>query len=202
MQPQTIILMGRSGCGKGTQAKLLNDYLKAKDPERDLFYLETGAMFRDFIGGDSYSSKLSKEIMQAGTLQPAFLAIHIWSHEFIDNLKGGEHMVLDGTPRTLSEIEALDTAFTFYKRVNPMVFIIDVSNDWSRTRLKERGRMDDQKAKEVEQRLAWFDTDVVPAINHMQGAKMYNVIKINGEQTIEQVHSDIITALEKTYGTN
>src|SRR4051812_6706129 len=108
MNPQTIIFMGRSGCGKGTQSKLVMDYLKEKDPSRDIFYLETGERFRQFISGDSYSSKLSRKIMEEGTLQPAFIAIHIWSHEFLDHLKGDEHMVLDGTPRTLSEVSALD----------------------------------------------------------------------------------------------
>ncbi len=197
MNPETIIFMGRSGCGKGTQAKLMQEYLKTKDPTRDIFYLETGDMFRKFIAGDSYSSKLSKAIMEAGTLQPAFLAIHIWSHEFIDNLKGDEHLVLDGTPRTLSEIEALDTAFTFYNRTTPTVFIINVSNDWSRTRLTERGRMDDSRAGDMEKRLEWYETDVVPAIRHMENAKMYKVVEINGEQPIEKVHADIIAVLER-----
>lgn len=200
MNPQTIIIMGRSGCGKGTQAKLILDYFKAKDPNRAVFYLETGARFRQFIDENSYSSNLSKAIMEKGTLQPAFLAIHIWSHEFIENLKGDEHIVLDGTPRTLSEIEALDTAFTFYDRKNPIVFLIDVSTDWAKERIRGRGRTDDSRVGDSEKRLEWYETDVVPAIRHMQEAKMYNVITINGEQTVEKVHEDIVAMLEKNYG--
>jgi adenylate kinase len=196
MNPQTIILMGRSGCGKGTQAKLVQEYLKKTDPDREIFYLETGQQFRDFISQNTYTSNLSKKIMESGDLQPAFLAIHIWSHVFIEKMKGGENMVLDGTPRTLSEIEALDTAFHFYDRKTPTVFVIEVSKEWSKTRLQERGRIDDSRAGDTERRLEWFDTDVVPAIRHMQNAKLYNVITINGEQPIEKVHADIVAALE------
>ncbi len=188
--------MGRSGCGKGTQGKLMEHYLSAKEPVRTVFYLETGDMFRKLISGDSYTSKLSRTIMENGTLQPSFLAIHIWSHEFIENLTGEEHMILDGTPRTLSEIEALDTAFTFYGRTKPIVFLLDVSDEWSKTRLRERGRMDDSRLGDMEKRLAWFETDVVPAIRHMQDAKLYDVITINGEQPIEKVHEDIVAAFE------
>ncbi len=200
MSPKTIIFVGRSGCGKGTQGKLMQEYLSTATPTRDIFYLETGARFRELIAGDSHTSQLAKEIMDEGTLQPAFLAIHIWSHEFIENLKGGEHMIIDGTPRTLSEIEALDTAFTFYKREKPIVFLLDVSSTWSKARLDGRGRSDDSKAGDIEKRMSWFESDVVPAIRHMENAKMYDVITINGEQTIDQVHADIIAAFEKHNG--
>lgn len=197
MQPQTIIFMGRSGCGKGTQGKLFEQYLKEKDGGRDLFYLETGDMFRKFIAEDSYTSKLSRDVMQAGTLQPPFLAIHIWSHEFIEHLKGGEHLILDGTPRTLPEIEVLDGAFTFYGRSKPVVFLIDVGKDWAHERLAARGRTDDKSTAEIDKRLEWFDTDVIPALRHMEAAKMYRVEKINGEQSIEDVHKDILAAFLK-----
>ena len=48
VKQQSFIFMGRSGCGKGTQAKLLMEYLKKIDPARDIFYLETGAGVREF----------------------------------------------------------------------------------------------------------------------------------------------------------
>lgn len=189
--------MGRSGCGKGTQAKLLQDYLKKTDPNREIFYLETGDKFREFIEQNNYTSSLSKKVMETGELQPAFLAVHIWSHVFIENLKGDENLILDGTPRTLSEAITLDTALTFYNRENIKVFVIDVSKDWSKTRLSLRGRSDDSRSGDTDKRLEWFDTDVVPAIRHMEDAKLYEVVRINGEQSIEKVHQDIIAEIEK-----
>lgn len=196
MQEQTIILMGRSGCGKGTQVKLLMDYIREHDSEkREIFHLETGATFREFIAENTYTSKLSKAIYDAGTLQPSFLAVHIWSHVFIENLKGGEHIILDGTPRTFAEVPVLDTAFRFYGRTKPKVIVLDVGNAWSTDRMKERGRFDEKNPDDMKKRLEWFDTDVVPAIRYMEAQKLYDVHHVNGEQSIEKVHADIIAAI-------
>ena len=65
MVPQTFIFIGRSGCGKGTQSELLHKYLDEHDKEEHLiFYLETGARFRDFIAKDNFTSKLAKKVSE------------------------------------------------------------------------------------------------------------------------------------------
>ncbi len=192
MELQTIIFMGRSGCGKGTQVALLKDYINQNDSEnREIFSLETGAKFREMIEGDSFTSKLAKEIYKNGDLQPAFLAIHIWSHILIESLKENNHIILDGTPRTYPEVVILDSIMGFYGRVKPTVVYINVSRDWSKERLTERARFDDTK-EGVEKRLNWFDNEVVPAMNHLRESEIYNFIEINGEQTIEDVHKELI----------
>lgn len=196
MTPKSIIFVGRSGCGKGTQAELLIEQLKKIDTSgREIFYLETGKKFRDFIEGESYTQKLSKEIYKSGALQPSFIAIHMWSHIFINEFKGDEHMVIDGTPRTYPEAETLDDVFKFYGRENPMVIFLNVGRDWSIARLQERGRADDKSREEIEKRITWFDTDVVPAIEHMRQSRAYDFFEVNGEQSIEKVHEDIMNML-------
>jgi len=181
MELQTLIFIGRSGCGKGTQATLLKDYIKQNDSEkRELFSLETGAKFREMIEGDSYTSHLSKKIYDAGELQPAFLAIHIWSHILLGDLKENSHIVLDGTPRTYPEAIVLDSVMNFYQRVKPTVIYINVSRDWSKERLSARARFDDTES-EVEKRLNWFDKEVTPALNHLRDIGIYNFVEINGE---------------------
>src|SRR3989344_8323139 len=80
MFPQNFIFIGMSGCGKGTQAKLLGEYLKKIDPEREVFFLETGAEFRRFIQGEGYTQRLSKKIYDEGGSQPEFLSVYMWSH--------------------------------------------------------------------------------------------------------------------------
>jgi hypothetical protein len=42
-------LFGRSGCGKGTQVVLLQEYTKKQDQQRHIFYIETGERFRQLI---------------------------------------------------------------------------------------------------------------------------------------------------------
>ena len=77
MNPQAFVFFGRSGCGKGTQAKLLSDFLKSQGKE--VIYTETGSQFREFMKSESYSSRLVGEILKEGALIPVFLPIWIWN---------------------------------------------------------------------------------------------------------------------------
>ncbi len=193
----TFIFIGPSGCGKGTQAKLLMDWIKKNDAEsRDIFYLETGAQFRELIKKPTHTSALAYDIYKEGELQPSFLAVHIWSHEFIAGMNGRQHIVLDGTPRGLGEAVILDGAMKFYKRERPTVVYFNVSKEWSETRLKERGRFDDKSAEEVAKRLGWFARDVMPAVEYYRANPDYHFIELDGEQTIEEVFEELIGKLK------
>lgn len=192
MDTHTFIIIGRSGCGKGTQAKLLIDFLSEKNPTIPLKYLESGDKFRSFLKEQGYTQELSRAIMHEGRLQPSFLAVHIWSHILIESMEGNEHLILDGTPRTLPEAMVLDSAMEFYSRTKPTVLYLDVSREWSRTRLSERKRADDVSSAEVEKRLGWFDTEVMPALTYLKNNPLYTFLTINGEQSIEDVHKEIL----------
>jgi adenylate kinase family enzyme len=72
---------------------------------------------------------------------------------------------------------------------------LNVSPEWSRERLTARGRADDVNKEDIEKRLKWFDLEVKPVIEWFRGENSYKVFDINGEQTIEQVHEDIISAI-------
>jgi adenylate kinase family enzyme len=125
--------------------------------------------------------------MKSGKLQPEFLAIWMWSHHFIEDLKENEHIVIDGTPRALNEAKVLDNALAFYKREKPIIIFINVSRDWSKRHLLARGRTDDV-TDDIEARLNWYETDVQPAVEFFRAHPMYDFVSINGEQTIEEVH--------------
>ncbi len=194
MHPRTIIFYGRSGSGKSTQLALLRAALKEKDPERSIFYIQTGDEFRKFIEEDSYTSKLAQEIANTGGLQPAFLPIWIWTGILVKNMTGNEHVFFDGLVRRYPEALVFDSAVQFYKWEKPDVVNITVSQAWAVKRLMERGRHDDT-ASGISKRLDWFDTEVIPAIEYFRKNEYYNFIDINGEQTIEKVFEDIKTAL-------
>jgi len=189
MEPQTFIFIGRSGCGKGTQAKLLENHLNTTTGNK-VYYLETGSEFRKFIEGRSLSSKLSKKIYDAAGLQPSFLAIYFWSKLFVENLSGKQHLILDGTPRYLNEARVLTTAMNFYGR-RPKVIYLNVPREFSEKHLRERGRIDDRKESDIKKRLDWFDTDVVPAIEYLKSDKTYEFFEIKGDQPIEKVWNEI-----------
>lgn len=195
MIPQTFILMGRSGCGKGTQAKLLEAYLTKERPEFPVFYLESGQRFREFINNGTYTSELARAAQDEGRLQPAFLAIWMWSNIFVENLTGNEHIIVDGTPRKEHEARAFDGALRFYKREMPYFVYVNVSEEWARARLTERGRSDDREKGFVDTKMKWFEEEVRPAIEFFRENPGYRFLDVNGEQTIEAVHQEIISAL-------
>ena len=97
---KSYIFIGRSGCGKGTQASLLIESL-ANSSDKKTIYLETGKRFRKFIEGNSLANKLSKQLMDESKSQPAFLAIRMWADALVEEFSGEENVVFDGTPRSL-----------------------------------------------------------------------------------------------------
>lgn len=192
---QTVIFIGRSGSGKGVQSAHLQEYLKGKYPEIPTLYIETGAYFRKHITNDGYTWEKAREVNKIGGRQPNFLAVWLWTEVFIEKLKGNEHLVFDGTPRSLGEAQMLSTAFPFYGRKSPTVVFLNVSNEWAEARLQGRGRADDTDPEVVGRRLSWFTNDVVPAIEYFRGNPDYHFLEINGEQTPAQVFADIVAGL-------
>jgi adenylate kinase len=194
MTPQTFLIYGRSGCGKGTQAKLLIDYIQKKDPKNRLIYIETGSKLREFSLEANVTSKMTAEMMDKGGLIPSFIPIWIWTNTFVRTHDGTEHIVLDGVCRRVYEAPVLDDALKFYKREKPTLIIIDVSREWAIERLMGRGRSDDTK-EDIEARMDWFEQNTLPTIEYFKKDPYYNVVTINGEQTIEDVHKEVMTKL-------
>ncbi len=46
-------------------------------------------------------------------------------------------------------------------------------------------------------RMGWFETDVLPALEIYRNDPRYRVLHINGNQTIEDVHKEIVEKLEQ-----
>lgn len=194
MDPLIFIFIGRSGCGKGTQVKLLKEVLTTKDPSAKILHLETGVNFRKFVTGQGYSNKISQDILTIGERQPDFLAIKFWSDFFVDNYHGDEYVICDGICRSLPEAMTFSTAMHFYNR-KPIVIYINVSREWSTKRLLGRSRADDDE-NGIQKRLDWFDKDTMPAIEYFSADSRYVFHDVNGEQTIEDVHAEIMRKLK------
>lgn len=195
MQKQAIIFIGRSGAGKGVQSGLLQKYLSEHAPETPIFYVETGQHFRRHVQGAGYTWDRARVVNGQGGRQPDFLAVWVWANLFVENYRGIEHVIFDGTPRSLNEAKLLHTALPFYECSDPAVIYLNISRDEAEVRLRARGRPDDLDPEALMRRLAWYDDDVVPAIEFYRATPPYRFIEINGEQTPEEVHKDIISAL-------
>lgn len=196
--PQTFIFTGPSGCGKGTQVKLLREYLEKKYPEFPQFYLQSGDHFREFVKGDSFAANISRDALNNGERQPDFLAMWIWADTFIKNLHGNEHLIIDGSPRSLEEAKNLDVALKFFKRTQPKVIFMNVSMEWALERMlgraKEQGRLDDTE-EAIAKRLGWYERDVLPVVDFFRRNRDYDFYEIDGERSIEDVHREIISKI-------
>ncbi len=197
MSPLTFIFMGRSGCGKGVQAKNLQKYIEGRDADkRSVVYVETGSRFRAFVASQSHAAALAREINDNKGLQPEFLAIWNWAGALIDTLHGGEHIIFDGIMRRLDEAKVFVGAMKFFKREKPVVIHLNVSRAFSEKLMRGRARGDDDE-EGIKRRLDWYDTEVEPVISHLKSEKPFSFVEINGEQTIEEVRVEIIAKLEK-----
>ncbi len=194
MQEYTIIFIGKSGAGKGTQIKSLFEHLK-QNGEESVTYLEAGQTLRDFIASDTYTSKLALSNNTSGKLQPAFLAVWAWVNRMITSYTGQKIVCVDGAPRKLNEAYILDEMFDFYNRKNRVVVYINVSDTWAKERLKGRARGDDTNEASVETRLKWFAENSPEILAYFEKTQKYKIITIQGEQSVEMVQADINNAL-------
>lgn len=195
MQPYSFVMIGRAGCGKGTQSDLLVKYFK-EQKFGDLIYIYTGQKMRELIRRDmSYTSKLAGEIMEKGGIEPNFFSVWVWSDELVRNMKEETHLILDGSPRAMVEAVIVDGALDFYGREKVFPIFIETSKDWSTQRLLARGRFDDTE-KSINERLDYFDKNIMPVINYYEKESAYKLIRVNGEQEVEKVHQEI---LEKVF---
>ena len=193
MQPQTFVFFGIIGSGKGTQVKLLQDFLKAKDG-RGCVYAYPGNEYRKIIGSGNYTGSLIKDSVSRGELQPGFLTDAIVVNILISSLTPQSNLIADGYPREVTQSVNFEKMMEFYKRENINIIYIEVGKEEAMKRNLLRGRHDDTK-EGIEKRFDEYINKVVPAMNYFKGKTGYTIYTINGEQTVENVHKDIIKAL-------
>ena len=193
--PQTFIFFGPSGSGKGTQSELVIEYLKKLAPDIKTINIQTGQKFRDFSTQSNFTAHMTKEVMETGALMPEFLPIWMWTGMLIEDFTGKEHLIFDGMARREHEAVVLDSALRFYKRENPIVVSINVGDAWATERLLARKRLDDTEI-EIKKRLTWYRENVLASINFFKNNPYYQFVEINGEQTIEDVHKEILSKID------
>jgi adenylate kinase family enzyme len=188
---QSYIFIGRSGCGKGTQATRLLEALKAKYPSQDIITVETGKEFRNYIQGTSYTAQVTKKVYDTGGLMPEFMCVYMWGRLLAEHFTGNENLIFDGTPRKIMEAKMLLTIFPYYNISKPWVIHLDVNHEETIKRLKLRGRGDDGDDA-MNKRLAWYESDVKPCVEYYRTSHDVNFIEIDGNRNIDEVHKDIV----------
>lgn len=195
MPQHSFIFISRYGSGKSTQATLLIEKLKEKNPDHQPIYIQTGQEFRNFFAEPGYTQMLAKQIVERGDLMPIYMCVYLWGKLIVNTFTGKEPLVFDGTPRKKLEAETLEDLFPFYGLEKPWVIYLDVKHEESHRRLSIRarssGRADDSPTAMEERRKA-YETEIVPTIEYYRTDPNVRFLDIDGERSVEDIHADIV----------
>ncbi|MDD3032420.1 MAG: nucleoside monophosphate kinase [Candidatus Pacebacteria bacterium] len=191
-KPLIVCVLGKAGAGKGTQVSLIRERL-------GLEYLGSGEMLRARKQQADFTGKKIAECIDNGGLVLTPVIFSLWMKELeriksIENVKG---ILFDGSPRKILEAKLLDEAVSWYDWDNDLkVILIDISDEEAVKRIAERAKIEGREDDEVEalkKRLGWFKDEVVPVLDYYE--EKGKLVKINGEQSVEEVYSEIIQKL-------
>ena len=209
---QSILLMGRPGSGKGTQAKLLED-------NQGFEIIVAGNLLREKANQNSFTGRQLKKYMNAGHLLPSIVVSSVW-YEKLDKLKNNndikKSIVFDGFARKLIEAELLLQALDWFELGSDFkVIYIDISAQESGNRIRQRKMCDkcqaifmanyqkeecdkcggalimrgDQTEKAILKREQEFMKETMPVLEYFENKGLLE--KVDGEQFVEDVFSDI-----------
>lgn len=218
--PLILSLLGKAGSGKGTQVNLLKEKL-------GLDFLGTGELLRLRKEVDDFSGKKIASVVDSGGIVPAPVVFELWMKKFEEfkNRVDFKGVILDGSPRKLREAWLMDDALDWFewdKRVK--IMLVDISDEEAIKRTisrktctkcgniilysKENADIKtctkcgeklmvrpDDTVEGVKNRLKWFEEQVGETIRHYES--MGRLIRINGEQPVEDVFKDIMKEIEK-----
>jgi adenylate kinase len=212
-----LIIFGPQGSGKGTQAEMLADKLK-------LPAISLGELLRYEVDSGSDIGKQAESYMDKGELVPDGLTESLVRNR-LQKEDASIGFILDGYPRNKYQQEELIKLFNELDKVDKKIFAIEVwiSDKEAVNRIggrrtcdcgavyhtkynppKKEGicdlcgcklciRDDDQPAA-INRRLKLYHNETEPLLDYWR--KQGKLIKINGEQDIEKVHSDILKELK------
>ncbi len=211
-----ILLFGAQGSGKGTQARLLQDYF-------DIPQVATGDLFRYNLKNQTELGKLAKSYMERGELVPDEVT-NAMVRERLSQPDAQEGAILDGYPRNLAQAQALDEMLAEWGGEVTQAIYIEVSEEELLRRLtgrrvcrecqatyhvvfnppKQEGvcdrcggelyqRDDDKDEAAIRRRLEIYMKETLPVIEYYRQRGLLTTV--NGEQSIGDVNREIVAAV-------
>jgi adenylate kinase len=186
-----LIIMGPPGAGKGTQAKFIAEHF-------GIPAISTGDIFRRNVSEGTELGVEAKRYMDAGEYVPDEVTNLMVRHR-IDEPDAERGFLLDGYPRTLSQVEELDGMIRFTGHQLDAVVCLTVDQDEIVQRLLQRaqveGRADDtEEVIRRRQELYLEQTEPLVEVYHQRGI----VVEVDGMGEVEEVTSRIFEALDAT----
>ena len=168
-----LILFGKPGSGKGTQA----EFVKSK---YDLIHISTGDVFRYNISQQTDLGILAKSFMEKGDLVPDNVTIKMLEAE-VNKLPDANGFIFDGFPRTTIQAEMLDEFLQTKDLSISMTIALEVDEDILIERLinrgKESGRVDDQDKSKIQNRFEEYNKKTSTLIDYYKNQKKFYTVQ-------------------------
>lgn len=188
-----IVLFGKPGAGKGTQAALLKENF-------ELVHISTGDVFRYHIANNTELGTLAKSYMDKGELVPDTVTIDMLASEVDRSIDSAKGYIFDGFPRTTAQAEALDELLADKGLSVNATIALEADEDELTARLLERGkssgRSDDTDEHKIRTRFAEYNAKTAPLIAYYKGQDKFHSVNGIGEiASINERLSSIISRL-------
>ncbi len=185
-----IIIFGKPGSGKGTQANFLKE-------KYSLYHISTGDLFRKNISNKTKLGIEAKSFLDNGDLVPDSVTIKMLENEVLSN-KQVKGYIFDGFPRTLAQAESLDTFLNSINLKINATIALDVDENELIIRLLDRGkttnRSDDQDLEKIKNRFNEYNIKTSILINfYNKQGKFYSV---DGKGTVDDITSRLFDLIE------
>jgi|TARA_B110000261_G_scaffold92752_1_gene105326 adenylate kinase len=176
-----LVLFGKPGAGKGTQA----EFLKSK---YELFHISTGDLFRHHITNATDLGKLAKSYMDQGDLVPDQVTIDMLK-DSVESNPEAKGFIFDGFPRTTKQAIALDEFLTEKSMSITATVALEAADDVLIGRLLNRGitsgRVDDQDEVKIRNRFDEYNSKTVPLRDFYQDQEKFH--SVNGIGSIDEI---------------
>ena len=186
-----LVLFGKPGAGKGTQAAFLKD-------KYNLVHISTGDLIRAEKEKGTELGKIAESYSKRGMLVPDEITIKILEEE-VERHPNAEGFIFDGFPRTIAQAEALDDFLESKGMRIHGTLALEADDEALILRIIERGkvsgRADDQDEGKIRTRFAEYNEKTAPLITFYQTQGKYHTI--NGIGTIEEITTRLSETIDK-----
>jgi len=152
-----------------------------------------GQRFRDIIASGSPLGVHMKDTYDKGLLMPSWVADFLFQ-EFVLNFPFDKGAVFEGSGRDENQAKVIESVCAWLGRPYH-VLNLEVSEEEvvKRSVLRARDKTDDPEI--VKTRLAEYTRLTAPAIEYFRS--IGKLVDINGEQTPDEVHAEVMKEVEK-----
>lgn len=176
-----LVLFGKPGAGKGTQADFLKDKYNLK-------HISTGDVFRFNIKNGTKLGTLAKSYIDKGDLVPDEVTIKMLEDEVEKNPEASG-FIFDGFPRTTAQAEALDAFLSSKNMKIDATIALEAKDEILIQRLLERGkvsgRSDDQDENKIRNRFDEYNQKTLPLQEYYEAQGKFH--SVNGIGEIDEI---------------